>query len=413
MSVKEVIAAGAVLAALLGGTVAASSPARAAAVVPCATSALVQAIAANAGGGTVALARGCTYTLTTVNNVTDSGGVGLPVITGRVTILGDGATIARSAAPGTPVFRILDVAPSGSLTLALLTVSNGLADNGQQGGGGIFNHGTLTIFGSRFTGNSAPAATGSSGGAIGNSGALRVLFSTFTGNSGQEGGAVFNQATATIAGDTFSGNTATIFGGGALLNAAGSMTVTGDTFTGNTGPGGGAIDNDTTLHISDSTFTGNTAGPNGGGAMNNFGPTTITQSNFSGNSSQFGANILNFTGFSLSISMSIVANGQGGGPNCGGGQPVTDAGYNIDTGSSCGFSTANHSMSNTNPQLGPLANNGGPTQTMALPLGSPAVDAIPPSTPGCTGTTDQRGVLRPQGPGCDIGAYELIMPHGQ
>ena len=80
--------------------------------------------------------------------------------------------------------------------------------------------------------------------------------------------------------------------------------------------------------------------------------------------------------------MSIVANGQGGGPNCGGGQPVTDAGYNIDTGSSCGFSTANHSLSNTSPQLGPLATNGGPTQTMALPAGSPAVDAIPASTVG-------------------------------
>ena len=105
--------------------------------------------------------------------------------------------------------------------------------------------------------------------------------------------------------------------------------------------------------------------------------------------------------------MSLVANGQGG-PNCGGGQPVTNAGYNIDTGSTCGFSTANNSKSNTSPQLGPLASNGGPTQTMALPSGSPAVDAIPATTPGCTGTTDQRGTTRPQGTGYDIGAYELV-----
>ena len=84
--------------------------------------------------------------------------------------------------------------------------------------------------------------------------------------------------------------------------------------------------------------------------------------------------------------MSIVANGQGGGPNCGGAQPITDLGYNIDTGSSCGFSTASHSMSNTQPQLGPLASNGGPTQTMALPSGSPAVNAIPSATSGCTGS---------------------------
>ena len=189
----------------------------------------------------------------------------------------------------------------------------------------------------------------------------------------------------------------------------GTTDVTGDTFTGNTRPaGGGAIDNDATLNISDSTFTGNTGGTNGGGAVVNFGTTTVTQSTFSGNSSQYGANILNYTGFTLKISMSIVANGQGGGSNCGGAQPVTDLGYNIDTGTSCGFSTANHSMSNTQPQLGPLASNGGPTQTMALPLGSPAVDAIPSSTSGCTGTTDQRGITRPQGTGCDIGAYELV-----
>ena len=399
-----------VAAVLIGGAtgaVAVSSPALAA--TPCTASALVTAITlANMTNGTVTLTSGCTYTLMAINNTTDNGGVGLPVITGKVTIQGSGATIARSTVSGTPVFRIFDVSSSGSLTLNSVTISNGLASNGQQGGGGIFNHGTLTITGSTFTNNSAPSSTGTSGGGINNSGTLNLSTSTFTGNSAQEGGGVFNQKTATITNNTFASNTATIFGGGALLNAAGTMTVTGDTFTGNTGPGGGAIDNDTTLHISDSTFTGNTGGTNGGGAIINFGPTTVTQSTISGNSSPYGANILNYTGFTLSISMSIVANGQGGGPNCGGGQPVTDAGYNIDTGSTCGFTTASHSMSNTQPQLGPLANNGGATQTMALPSGSPAVDAIPAATSGCTGTTDQRGTTRPQGTGCDIGAYELI-----
>ncbi|HEX4703896.1 MAG TPA: fibronectin type III domain-containing protein, partial [Pseudonocardiaceae bacterium] len=358
--------------------------------------------------GTVTLASGCTYTLTAINNTTDGGGVGLPVIKGKVTIQGSGATIARSTAAGTPVFRIFDVATAGSLTLNAVTISNGLANNGTQGGGGIMSHGTLTVTGSTFTGNSAPATSGTSGGGIDNSGTLNLSTSTFTGNTGQEGGAVFNQKTATITNDIFSGNTATIYGGGALLNAAGTMTVTGSTFTGNTGPGGGAIDNDTTLNISNSTFYGNTGGTNGGGAIDNFGTTTVTQTTFTGNSSPYGANILNYTGFSLKISMSIVANGQGGGPNCGGGQPVIDSGYNLDTATSCGFATANHSLNSTSPQLGPLANNGGPTQTMALPAGSPAVDVIPASTSGCTGTTDQRGTTRPQGSGCDIGAYELV-----
>ncbi|MGH3217981.1 MAG: choice-of-anchor Q domain-containing protein [Streptosporangiaceae bacterium] len=404
---RRLTAGAAVLIGGVTGAVAVSAPALA--QTPCTAAALISAItSANKANGTVTLTSGCTYTLTAINNTTDNGGVGLPVITGKVTIQGSGATIARSTASGTPVFRIFDVSSSGSLTLNSVTISNGLANNSTQGGGGIFNHGTLTITGSTFTSNSAPATTGTSGGAINNSGTLKLSTSTFTGNTAQEGGGVFNQKAATITSDTFSGNTATVYGGGALLNAAGTMTVTGSTFTGNTGPGGGAIDNDTTLNISDSTFSANTGGTNGGGALDNFGSTTITQATFSGNSSPYGANILNYTGFTLKMSMSIVANPQGGGPNCGGGQPVTDAGYNLDTGTSCGFSTANHSMSNTNPQLGSLASNGGPTQTMALPLGSPAVDAIPPSTSGCTGTTDQRGTTRPQGSGCDIGAYELV-----
>lgn len=406
---RRIAAAFVLLIAAVTGSMA-FSPAALATTVPCSASALISAIStANGtrGGGTVTLTNGCVYTLTAINNTTDGGGVGLPVISGNVTIQGNGGTITRSTAGGTPVFRLLDVASAGSLALSSVTLSNGLANNGTQGGGGIFNHGGLTISGSTFSGNSAPSSSGTSGGAINNSGTLNVTTSTFTGNSAQEGGGVFNQKTATISNDTFTSNQATIYGGGALLNAAGTMTVTGDTFTSNSGPGGGAIDNDTTLTISDSTFQGNTAGSNGGGAVENFGPTTMTQSTLSGNSSQYGANILNYTGHTLSLSMSIVANGQGG-PNCGGGAAVTDGGYNIDTGTTCGFSSGNHSMSSIQPQLGALASNGGPSQTMALPAGSPAVDAIAASTPGCTGSTDQRGITRPQGPGCDIGAYELV-----
>ena len=382
------------------------APAALASVVPCSAASLISAInSANTGGGTLTLTSGCTYTLTAKNNTTD-GGVGLPVIKARITIQGNGATITRS---GSVAFHLLDVASAGNLTLSSLTMTNGLANDGVNGGGAIDSHGTLSISGSTFSGNSSPATSGTSGGAINSSGTLTVTTSKFTGNTAQEGGGIFNQKTATITNSTFSNNTATIYGGGALLNAAGTETLAGDTFTGNSGPGGGAIDNDTTLNISDSTFTGNTAGGNGGGGVQNFGTTTITQSTFSGNSSPYGANIYNYTGFSLAISMSVVAAGVNG-SNCGGQAPITDRGYNIDTGSSCGFSGT--SMNNTQPQLGTLASNGGPTQTMALPAGSPAVNAIPASTSGCTGTTDQRGTTRPQGSGCDVGAYELIVTSG-
>jgi hypothetical protein len=384
-----------------------------AATLSCDTPSLISAITtANGtpGGSTLVLPTGCVYTLESANNTTE-GGTGLPVITGNVTIQGAGSTITRSSATGVTAFRIFDVASGGSLTLNSLTLSNGLANNGQQGGGAIFNHGTLAVTAGTFTNNSSPATTGTSGGAIDSSGTLTVTTSTFSRNSAQEGGGIMNQNIATVTNSTFASNTATTFGGGASVNAAGTETLAGDTFIGNTGPGGGALDNDATLNISDSTFTNNTGGTNGGGAVVNFGTTTVKQSTFSGNTSPYGANIFNYTGFTLSMSMDVVAVGLTG-TNCGGLAPITDLGYNIDTGSSCGFSAPNHSLSNTQPQLDALASNGGSTQTMALPVGSPAVDAIPTSTPGCAGTTDQRGIARPQGNGCDIGAYELVATSG-
>jgi hypothetical protein len=87
---------------------------------------------------------------------------------------------------------------------------------------------------------------------------------------------------------------------------------------------------------------------------------------------------------------------------------VTSGGHNIDDLNGCGFSAAGDRV-NTNPHVGGLADNGGPTQTMALQTGSPAIDAG--TNTGCPGT-DQRGVARPQGSACDIGAYEVAPPSG-
>ena len=336
----------------------------------------------------------------------------LPVITASVSIASNGATITRSGS-GT-AFRLFDVASAGSLSLSSVTLSNGLVSATNRGGA-IFNHGPLTVSSTTFSGNTS-TATVTSGGAINSSGPLTVSLSTFTGNTAQEGGGIFNQSTssaATVTDTTFSGNTATIFGGGAILGGAGTTNVARDTFSGNNATGtagGGAIDNDAAVNITNSTFSGNTAGTNGGGAIQNFGTATITWSTLSGNNSAFGANLHNVTtGSPMTVSQSIVANGAGGGTNCSGTPAIVDGGYNIDTGTSCGFSTANHSKPGTNPQLGALASNGGPTQTMALPSGSPAVNAVPTSVAGCSGSTDQRGITRPQGTACDIGAYELVM----
>src|SRR5579875_2830507 len=344
-----------------GGVVAMSGAAGAAVTVPCSVSSLISAIkAANgAGSGSLSLASGCTYSLTKADNTTD-GPNGLPAITGSVSIAGDGATITRS---GSAAFRLFEVQPQGSLSLSGLTLSDGLADNGAQGGGAVFALGALSVTSTTFSGNSAPSATGTSGGAINSSGSLSVSFSTFTGNSGQEGGGIFNQSTGAAA------------------------------------------------TITDSTFNGNTAGTNGGGAIQNFGTATITWSTISGNGAPFGADLHNdpAPGNSMTVAETIVANGGGGGSNCSGSAAVIDGGYNIDSGTSCGFSAAHGSKSDTDPDLGPLADNGGPTQTMALAADSPAVNAVPVTVPGCSGGTDQRGVSRPQGPACDIGAYELVM----
>jgi hypothetical protein len=439
------IAAAAVLGAAVPGRLLTASAAGAASgaagavrqTTPCTVLALKSAItAANISGGTITLPSGCSITLAAQDNATD-GPTGLPVITGNVTINGNGATIARQVAtPVTPVpaFRLFNVATGGSLTLNGLSLSNGFADDGTNGGGAIFSQGTVNVSGVTFSGNQSPAATGTSGGAISSdnsSATLTVDRSTFTGNTAQEGGGIFTQSATSVTNSTFTGNIATMFGGGGLVSAVGTTKITGDTFSANSGPGGGAIDNDATANITDSTFEGNTAGVNGGGALQNFGTMTVTQSTVANNTSQYGANMHNdpvapvsVTGpvynpalrgrsraalaqaSTFTVTASIVSGGISG-LNCSGSAPFTDGGYNVDSGTSCGFLTTNHSKNNTNPNLGPLAANGGPTATMALPSGSPALNAIPSGTSGCAGTTDQRGIPRPQGTGCDIGAYEL------
>ena len=94
-----------------------------------------------------------------------------------------------------------------------------------------------------------------------------------------------------------------------------------------------------------------------------------------------------------------------------GGATFTSLGYNLtNSGAGTPF-TATGDITNTNPLLGPLADNGGSTWTHALLPASPAIGRIPFGVNGCgtTVTTDQRGVTRPQGPACDVGSYELMV----
>ena len=399
------------------------------------------------------LASGCTYTMTTVNNTAD-GNNAFPDVLGNVTIVGSGATITRPTS-GAPNFRFFIIDEGGSLRLSNVTLSNGsIAASDPHGGAAIINRSQLTVTGVTFRNNTSLASTG--GGAIDNHdmGQLTVTSSRFIGNVGLQGGAIEDEATqchtsqplcgqATVTQSTFTNNSTTQFGGGAFEAQldGGTMpicqppwpqaqpcqqpggahdTLIGDTFTGNMAmTEGGGIANFGTATLSNNTLFNNgvigtgPSGDDGGGGIQNTGTLSIVQTTLSANSSLFGANIHDFNDTAnpsgpptTTLKMSIVANGSPG-QNCSGSLAITDAGYNLDSGTSCGFSTPLGSLVSTNPQLGPLQSNGGPTQTMALPLQSAAVDAIPAALNGCTGSSDQRGVARPQGAGCDIGAFEL------
>jgi hypothetical protein len=181
--------------------------------------------------------------------------------------------------------------------------------------------------------------------------------------------------------------------GGGILNNGGTLEVNNSTLSGNSADiGGGIAHQDGTATITNSTFSGNSGGTRGGG-ITSLGaatpPTTITIRN------------------TILASTTCVIQGA----------TFTDEGGNLDDGATCPF-TASTSKSNTPAGLDPdpfgLRDNGGPTQTIALCSGvdtpkgctgpSAAIDAAVNCPPP---TTDQRGVSRPQGASCDIGAFEL------
>ena len=189
------------------------------------------------------------------------------------------------------------------------------------------------------------------------------------------------------------------------VNSGVSFTLNALTIAHGSGNFGGGLENFGAVSISNSTFANNSAGIEDGALVNEGGGTVnISNSTFANNSAGFRDGGLGNFG-TLSINQSIVANNSGG--NCINFGIITDQGYNLESGTDCGF-TGTGSLQNTDPKLAALASNGGPTQTLALRDGSPAINHIP--TSACAVTTDQRGIARPQGPACDIGAFEFRVP---
>ena len=217
--------------------------------------------------------------------------------------------------------------------------------------------------------------TTAQGGGISNIGTLNLIGVTFNDNEASIGGGISSDATATLRNVTISGNRATDFGGG--LSIDGPATLNNVTIANNT------ADND-------ANGTGN-----GGGILVDSGP--------------------------VNISNSIVGDNDDKSPgasdkhaDCSG--TLSSGGYNLieDTTGCTIAGTTTGNITGRNPQLFPLADNGGPTRTHALRKGSDAVDAGNPAAPGSGATaceaTDQRGTSRPQGPRCDIGSFEREGP---
>jgi len=225
---------------------------------------------------------------------------------------------------------------------------------------------------------------------------------TISGNDANEVFNVSSGVTATIAGLTIADGIS--IGGGGIYNG-GTLTVTNSTLSGNSAVfDGGGIYNDGTLTVTNSTLSGNSAPSGDGGGIINHGTLTVTNSTLSGNSATSGGGVYN-DGTAIIANTIIAKNTAPTGPDVGG--PVTSEGYNLIGNSSGGNGFVAADLLNVNPLLGPLQDNGGPTETMALLPGSPAIDAGSDAVVPSGITTDQRGAPREVFGGVDIGAFEV------
>lgn len=351
-----------------------------------------------------------------------------------------GNTITGAGAEGAAV------AFSGEVDIEQSQITGNTSDATSNGvfGGALFLNGPATLSNDSISSNIAEAPSGSiSGGVVLLDETIPASLSLTDTNVDDntasvaggfiEGGAIYTAGTAPITvqnsgiqGNQASSTTGTILGVG-ILSYDGPTTVEDSTIATNVGEttsgtiDGGAINPGSSLVLTDSTLTANsissqTGEADGGGVWTNV-PATITASTIFGNSATNGGGVFN-SGSGVTFGASIVAGDTGG--DCSGGD--TDAGYDIDSDGSCSFGGTGSQSGVADVKLGALLGNGGPTQTMAPAQSSPAVGQIPDPTtinsvPVCgTGSTDQRGVSRPQssvGANCDVGAVELALPVAQ
>jgi hypothetical protein len=342
-----------------------------------------------------------------------------------VTISGPGAD--NLAVNGNAKSRVFYIGPGVTVSISDLTITNGNASGGgfpDFDGGGIYNdHAILTLTSCAISSNFAQDGGGgifSDG--IKGSATLLISNTVISNNSTSYGGGIWNvgvqggTATLEISDSTLSGNTASI--GAAVYNIGHGGDTTVDirnsTLSGNSSGNGGGIystaydEGTAILEVSNSTLSGNSASF-GGGIFNDLAATLIIKdSTFSDNSADLGGGGIENTGATVSIGNTALKTGALGANIHNVFGTVTSFGYNLSNDDGGGFLIGPGDQINTDPLLGPLQDNGGPTFTHALLPDSPAIDAGDPSfTP--PPFFDQRG------PGfdrivnnrLDIGSFEM------
>ena len=271
---------------------------------------------------------------------------------------------------------------------------------GAADGGAVCNLGLLAVNGSTFLSNSVFGGQGGVGGYGGITHGAPITGAVGGTGGGGNGGALFNGGSASLINSTFALNSAVGATGG--NGGMGSIPATIHYVAGSGGNGGmggsgfGAIcDTDGQVHLTNCTLAFNSGTGGSGGAG---GPPGDSSRPPGANGAPgiavgglytSGGQLINIV-----LATNVPSNGYG---------TITDAGHNLSSDGSCAFTSVG-SLNNIDPKLGPLSDNGGPTLTMALLLGSPAIDAGGNET---ALSADQRGFPRPVGPAADIGAYEL------
>jgi hypothetical protein len=347
----------------------------------------------------------------------DSGGAGGKGFGGGVCNFGQAAIISCTIQSNTALGGRGVAGTAGHAVLSGSPAGRG-GDGGAGGaaeGSGFYNSGDASLTASTLSNNRAQGGDGAPGGTGGAGGIPGAGGKGGNGGSGK-GTAIFDFSGNTqVTNCTLALNQAAGGKGGRGGNAGPSSMLSGSLGAdGGAGGHGGASlgaglhsQNGTNTHVSWSTIASNAVagGPGEAGGAGTCGrfpnPCGASGANGTNGTASGGAISARESGAEMFLRDSIIAHSQGG-PNSFG--PVTDGGHNLCSDGSVNLLTLS-SRNTIDPRLGALADNGGPTLTMALLPGGPAVDAGDDAT---APSVDQRGVIRPQLSHPDIGAYELV-----